>query len=332
MTQLRHVIMRFVVLLSSVIETILVTNELIAWKSLFQDHVKKESVTKTRPEDHCDDSSPKSAMSNGLAEPGNEDRLADPESSKKPEHAQQSDHSIGTNVSTDAQPDYSDRGKLVKSQSKVKITSKKRKRQPTSSVKSAEPSDRVDSGKDAESSEDRPSDKTSVGVAEPSENEKENIQLSSPKALAGEAVNVASPPSSWGVSDRDHPKKAGRWKKKENFIQEVSPSIDVSKKSSEVPIEKEVKPLKRSRKKVRARGTLGEKTPAVAETFTSEDGTASDSEAKPLKQLARKVIRDSLGDGSSSKKEDGKRHARDKATSEKGVTKAATKDGAKVLV
>ncbi|KAG5540849.1 hypothetical protein RHGRI_020926 [Rhododendron griersonianum] len=299
---------------------------MIAWKSLFQDQVNEESVTETRPEDCCENSSPKSVMSNGLAEPGNEDRLADPESSKKPEHAQQADHSI------DAQPDYLDSGKIVKSQSKVKITSKKRRRKPNSSVKSSEPSDRVDSDKDAERTEDRPSDEPSVGVAVPSENEKENIQLSSPKALAGEAVNVASPLPSGGISDGGRPKKAGRGKKKENFIQEVSLSTDVSKKSSEVAIDTEVKPLKRPRKKVRAGGTSGEKTPTLAETFTSEDGTASDSEAKPLKQLGRKVVRDSIGDGFSSKREDGKRHGRDKATSEKDVTKAATKDGAKEVV
>lgn len=326
MTQPRHVMMGFVVLLSSVIETILVTNELIAWKSLFQDRANEECVTETHPEDCCEDSSPKSVMSNGLAEPGNEDRLADPESSKKPEHAQQADHSI------DAQPDYSDSGKIVKSLSKVKITSKKRRRKPNSSVKSSEPSDRVDSDKDAERTEDRPSDEPSVGVAVPSENEKENIKLSSPKALAGEAVNVASPLPSEGISDGGRPKKAGRGKKKENFIQEVSLSTDVSKKSSELAIDTKVKPHKRSRKKVRGGGTSGEKTTTLAETFTSEDGTASDSEAKPLKQLGRKVVRDSIGDGFSSKKEDGKRHGRDKATSEKDVTKAATKDGAKVLV
>ncbi|XP_058221930.1 sister chromatid cohesion protein PDS5 homolog C-like isoform X2 [Rhododendron vialii] len=291
-----------------------------------QDQVNEESVTETRPEDCCEDSSPKSVMSNGLAEPGNEDRLADPESSKRPEHAQQADHSI------DAQPDYSDSGKILKSQSKVKITSKKRRRKLNSSVKSSEPSDRVDSDKDAERTEDRPPDEPSVGVAVPSENEKENIQLSSPKALAGEAVNVASPLPSGGISDGGRPKKAGRGKKKENFIQEVSLSTDVSKKSSEVAIDTEVKPHKRSRKKARVGGTSGEKTPTLAETFTSEDGTASDSEAKPLKQLGRKVVRDSIGDGLSSKKEDGKRHGRDKATSEKDVTKAATKDGAKEVV
>ncbi|KAI8547630.1 hypothetical protein RHMOL_Rhmol07G0210500 [Rhododendron molle] len=326
MTQPRHVMMGFVVLLSSVIETILVTNELIAWKSLFQDQVNEESVTETRPEDCCEDISPKSVMSYGLAEPGNDDRLVDPESSKKPEHAQQADHSI------DAQPDYLDSGKIVKSQSKVKITSKKRRRKPNSSVKSSEPSDQVDSDKHAERTEDRPSDEPSVGVAVPSENEKENILLSSPKALAGEAVNVASPLPSGGISDGGRPKKAGLRKKKENFIQELSLSTDVSMKSSEVAIDTEVKPHKRSRKKVRAGGTSGEKTPTLVETFTSEDGTASDSEAKPLKQLGKKVVRDSIGEGFSSKKEDGKKHGRDKVPSEKDVTKAATKDGAKEVV
>lgn len=275
-------------------------------KLLLQDQVNKESMTEARPEDHCEDSSPKSGMSNGLAEAGNEDRLADPESSKKPEHAQQS-------------------------QSKVKKTSKKRRRKPNSSVKSAEPSDRVDGDKDAERTGDRQnirsedthrflSEGPSVGV--PSEKEKETVQLSSPKALEGEAMNVASPTPSGGVSYEGRPKKAGRWKKKENFIKEVALSTDVSEKASEGAIDTEVKPQKRSRKKVRAGGTPGEKTAALAETFKSEDGTASDSDGQTLKQLGRKV----------DKKEDVKRHGRGKATSEKDVTKANTKDGAKVLV
>ncbi|CAL5358865.1 unnamed protein product [Camellia sinensis] len=289
-----------------------------------QDQMTKESVTETCPEgDHpAVDRSPKSVMRNGVPETGNEDRLADPESLKKLEHARQADQLVDTNVTSSAEPDDSDSGKIVKAESKPEQTSKKRGQKPNSLINSTEPSDssRVDSDKEAERTADRrksrskevrssPSEELSVEVAVLSENDKENVQLSSPKAIESEPVNVASPSPSGSVPDEGSPMKVGRPKKKD-LVEEVPLSANVASKKTSAGTSDLEKTQRHSGKKAPA-GSTEEKTLSLTDNSKSEGGT-SDSEAKPLKDCVRKVhAKDEIVDGpSSKKKEDRKRRGK----------------------
>lgn len=310
-----------------------------------QDHLTKESVPDTLPVgDHpVEDRSPKSVMSNGVGEAGHIDSMADRESSKEleQEQAHQTDQSVDTTVTSNGEPDESNSGKIVKSDTKAEETSKKRARKPKSVSNSTDAPDssRVDSDKEAEKTVHReislskevsspPSGEPSVEVAMPLENEKENIQMSSPKEIRTEAMDVASPSSSGNVPVEGSPEKDGREKKN------VAPSADVSKEASDGTCVSEGKPQRRSGKKATVGRTTEERTPALADKSKSEGGTASDSEDKPLKLCVRKVdARDKSGDGSSSKnKEDGKRQGRGKAISKNNLTISSAKDDDKETV
>lgn len=161
--------------------------------------------------DHpVEDRSPKSVMSNGVGEAGQVDSMADRESSKEleQEQAHQTDQSVDTTVTSNGEPDESNSGKIVKSDTKAEETSKKRVRKPKSVSNSTDAPDssQVDSDKEAEKTVHReislskevsspPSGEPSVEVAMSLENEKENIQMSSPKEIRTEAMDVASPSS-----------------------------------------------------------------------------------------------------------------------------------------
>ncbi|XAR69997.1 hypothetical protein NMG60_11001803 [Bertholletia excelsa] len=304
-----------------------------------QDKESKESGTDTHTggEDPAVGKSPKSAMSNGVAETGNEDKLADPESSTKVEHVQ-GDQSVDNNVTSNAEPDDSNNGKIEKLESTSEQITKKRGRKPTSLANSAEPSDssHADSNKEAERMADirksgkevrsTPSEEPSVEAAITSEKEKETNQISSPKLLESEPVNATPPSPSGSAPDEGRSKKAGRPKKKENLMQDVPPSAKVSKKASEGTSDLDVKMQRRSGKKAAAESSIEEKATPL-DVSKSEGGTTSDSEAKPLKQSGRKVdLKDKIVDGSSKKREDGKKRGRGKSTSEKDVMKASAKD------
>uniref|UniRef100_A0A5B7B5K5 Tudor domain-containing protein n=1 Tax=Davidia involucrata TaxID=16924 RepID=A0A5B7B5K5_DAVIN len=305
--------------------------------------VAKESVTEEASPDEVNptiDRSPKSVMSNGVAETGNEGTSVDPESLKKPEHGHHVNQSVNTSETSKVEPDDSNAGKLVKSESKPEQTSKRRGRKLKSLINSIEPSNssQVDSEKETERLTDRQKSRSKEVRSSPSEDpsiEKETgVQLSSPKASESEAVNVASPSPSERLPDEIRSKKAGRPKRKENLIQEALPSADVSKRASEVTSDSEVKTQKRSGKKTPAGISNEDKTPALVDTSKNEGGTTSDSEAKPLKQSSKKMdAGNNIEEGSSlKKKEDGKRRGKGKATSEKDVTKSSTKDNDKVIV
>ncbi|KAA8525616.1 hypothetical protein F0562_007502 [Nyssa sinensis] len=294
------------------------------------------------------DRSPKLVMSNGVAETGNEGTSLDPESLKKPEHGHHANQSVNNSETSKVEPDDSDTGKLVISESKPERTSKRRGRKLNSSINSTEPSEssRVDSEKETERLTDRrksrskdvsssPGKDTSVEASVPLENEKETgVQLSSPKVSESEAVNVASPSPSERLPDEIRSKKVGRPKRKENLIQEALPSADVSKRASEGTSDSELKPQKRSGKKTPARISNEDKTPAAVDKSKNEGGTTSDSEAKPPKHSGKKTdASNNIDDGSSlKKKEDGKRRGKGKATSEKDGTKSTAKDDDKEIV
>ncbi|CAK9178635.1 unnamed protein product [Ilex paraguariensis] len=310
-------------------------------------------VTKNVTEEACTEDvdpaaerSPKPVMSNGSAEAANDGTMVDPESLKKPEHGHVANQSVDANATNKVDTDESDAGKSVKAESKREETAKTRGRKPDTLMSSTDPSDSslVDSEKEAEKLADRKKngsedihispaeDPSAVAEACP-KNEETDVQLSSPKALESEALNIASPSPNGNLPDEARPKKVGR-PKKWSLIQEDAPPADViSKKVSEGTSDSEVKPQRRSGKKATA-VIYKDKIPAVVETTQNEAGTTSDSEAKPQKQSGKKVgaSNDIESKSSPKKKEDGKRRARGKDTSEKDGTKFSAKDDAKDIV
>ncbi|XP_058203521.1 sister chromatid cohesion protein PDS5 homolog C-like isoform X1 [Rhododendron vialii] len=304
-----------------------------------QDQLTKESVPETRPEgDHpVEDRSPKSVMSNGVAEAGCVDRMEDHESSKEreQEQAHQTDQSVDTTVTSNGEPDESNSGKITKSDTKAEETSKKRARKPKSVINSTDPHDssRVDGDKEAESTAHHesslskevhtsPSGEPSVEVLVPPADEKENIQMSSSKETGSEAMDVASPSSSGNVPVEGRSEKVGRAKKNDKMIREVAPSADVSKEASDGTFVSEGKQQRRSGKKATAGRTTEERTPDLADKLKSEGGTTSDSEDKPLKLCVR-MDRSSLKN-----KKDGKKQGRGKAI----LKKSSAQDDDKEMI
>ncbi|XP_059658238.1 sister chromatid cohesion protein PDS5 homolog C-like [Cornus florida] len=297
--------------------------------------VAKESMTEaaTAPEDvnPSKDRSPKSVMSNGAAETGNEGTSVNPESLMKPEDGHHANKSINVDETSDVEPVDSDARKVDISEVKQEQTAKRRGRKPSSSKK---PSDtpQVDSEKETERLPDRRGSRSkevhsstskdpSVEAAVPSENEKETvIELSSPKAVDGDSVNAANPSQSGSLPDENRPKKLGRPKKKGKLSQKASPSTaDSSIKASERTSDSEIKSQKRSRTKAHTGFANEDKTSAPIDTSKNEGEATSDSEAK-LKELGKKMDANNNIDGSPLK-EDGKRRGRGK-----DVMKSSAKD------
>ncbi|KAK9280152.1 hypothetical protein L1049_013839 [Liquidambar formosana] len=294
------------------------------------------------------DKSPKSVMSNGITQTGEDDALVDSNSLKKPEHGHDISESKSTDVACKAEPDSLDTGKVVELESKPEQTTKRRGRKPSSLMNSTEPSDRsqIDGEKDTDKLPDRrksrskevhtsPHEEPSVEAQVPSENEREtSIQLSSPKALESHAVNVTSPSPSGSLPKESRPKKGGRPKKKESLIQEAMPSADnVSKKVSEVTSDSEVKASKRSGKKAPSGISVEDATPASVDASKKDGGTASDSDAKSLKHSGRKVDASNVNeDGSSKRQKEEKKRGRGKANLEKDATKSSAKNVDKEVV
>lgn len=289
--------------------------------------------------------SPKSLMSNGVAQMVEDDSKIDSNSQKKPEHDHHTDQSVSINTSSNAGPDSLDSEKATDTENKPEQSTQTRGKKSNSSMKSTEPSDSslIDDELENKKLPDHnsqnkdvpgsPVEDPSVEAAGPSENEKEtSIKPSSPKPLEDESGNVAQSPS--GSLPDGHSKKAGgRQKKKESLIKDTTASADdVSKKVSEATSDSEVKPNRRSGKKVSSEISIENKT-TVVDASKKGSGSMNDSEEKPLKQSAKKVDGSSkIGAGSSSKQpQDKKRRARGKGFSEKDATKSSAKDDDKVL-
>ncbi|KAE8056284.1 hypothetical protein FH972_013070 [Carpinus fangiana] len=312
-----------------------------------EDKERATAVVSSEQVDPAIQRSPTLVMSNGVAETGEDDSLPHSNSEKKQEHDHHTDQSKSMNTSSNVEPDGLDTEKEINTELKPEETTKKRGRKFSSSAKSTDPSDssliddEVETEKLPENkshSEDVPSSPVkdpSVEAAGSTENEKEaGIKPSSPKALENESGNVASQSPSGSLPDESHSKKAsGRQKKKGNMNKEATPSADnVSKKASEGTSDSEIKPNRRG-KKVHGDISNENKTPTAVDASKKESASLS-SEAKPLKQSARKVDGSSkIGDGPLSKQlEDKKKRGRGKTISEKDVTKSSAKDDDKKMV
>ncbi|KAG7965559.1 hypothetical protein I3843_08G006900 [Carya illinoinensis] len=291
-------------------------------------------------------------QSNGVTQMGEDDSLPHSNSDQKQEDGHHPDPSISMNASSNAEPDSLDTENAINIEHQPQQTTR-RGRKFNSTKKSTEPSenteppdnsvieDEMETEKLLEHknhSEDVPSstpeEDPPVEATGSPKNEKETgAKLSSPKTLDNEYGNVAPLSSRGSLPDESYSKKAGgRPKKKESLTKEATPSTDeVSEKVSEATSDLELKPTRRSGKKVPSEISTLNKTPTVVDESKKE---SSDSEAKPLRQTAKKVDGSSkIGDGSSSKQpEDKKRRGQVKAIREKDETKSPAKADDKEMV
>ncbi|XP_057985566.1 sister chromatid cohesion protein PDS5 homolog C isoform X2 [Hevea brasiliensis] len=288
--------------------------------------------------DPINDKSPKSIVSNGIAQTGEDDSLADSCSLKKQDDGNHADKSKSIDMSNNTETE-----KAVNEESKPAQATKKRGRKLNSSTKLTEPSEssHIVAEREAEKLLDdkthgknvpgSPHEEPSVEAAVSSENRKEagSSQPSSPKALEGESMTAASPSGSGSLLDESLSKKAGRSKKKESLIKESEPSADdVPRKASEGASDSEAKLNKRSARRAHARVSNEEKAPMATDASKKESRTTSESEAKPLKQSSKKVDASSNNGDESSliQSQDKKHHSRGKSITEKIVIKSSTKD------
>ncbi|XP_041016890.1 nucleolar and coiled-body phosphoprotein 1 isoform X2 [Juglans microcarpa x Juglans regia] len=268
-----------------------------------EDKGKSTAVVSSEQVDPAIQQSPKSVMSNGVAQTGEDETLQLLNSENKQEHSHLSDQSKSISTSSNARPNNLETEKLSEPKSNSK------------DVSSSPPAD------------------PSVESAGSLKTEKEaDIKISSPKALDNESGNVAALSPRVSLPDESHSKKAGgRPKKKESSIKEATPSShDILKKVSEGTGNLEPKSSRRSGKKVPSEISSENKTPTVVDASSKE---ISDPEAKPLRQPAKKVDGSIKIDGSSSQQpEDKKKRGRGKAISEKDETKSSTKADDKEMV
>ncbi|MED6216964.1 hypothetical protein PIB30_013179 [Stylosanthes scabra] len=294
------------------------------------------------------DRSPKSVMSNGIAQAREDDALVDSKSPKAEHDTNCSNQATGMNLPGKEETNDLDSGKPANSGKKVVQASKRRGRKTNTSAKSAEPSvgSHLADEKEAEKLTDSKSNRKEVpssdqdgGIeaAGPSENDKEiDTKVPSPKTAEGEP-DVASPSPSENM-DENGSKKQVRSKKKDSSAKEVTtkevttkevaPNDDL-KKVAEGTSDSEAKPARRSGKKTIDRSD-GKK---ITEADTDKKGSGvSGADAK--KQSAKKVEETKKGSvGSSSRKlDDKKKRTRGKVNSDKGIAKSTPKDEEKELV
>ncbi|KAL1315287.1 hypothetical protein HN51_042061 [Arachis hypogaea] len=289
--------------------------------------------------------SPKSVMSNGIAQAGEEDALVDSKSAKTEDDTNCSNQTKGIDMPGKEEPNDLDAGKPDKSEKKLVQATKRRGRKTNPSVRSAEPSEgshlavEKEAGKQTDSKSDRkevpssPQQDGCVEAAEPSENDKEtDTKVPSPKTTEGEP-DIASPLPSENKDENDS-KKHVRSKKKDSSAKEVTikevATDDGLKKVDEGTSDSEAKPSRRSGKKIIDRSSDGKKT-TVADSDKKGSGI-SDADAK--KQSAKKLEESKKGSvGSSSRQSEvKKKRAPGKVNSDKGIAKSATKDEEKELV
>ncbi|KAJ4958149.1 hypothetical protein NE237_025260 [Protea cynaroides] len=308
--------------------------------------------------DPAADKSPKSVMSNGNAQTGNDDSLIDPSSpEKKLERSHRTNQSKSTDGAAKSEPDSLESEKVVKPETMPEQATKKRGRKPNSVMKSPEGSyrSRIDREKESVEQPDRRKSRTkevdsatsegpsSKEVALSSEPEKEiQAEASSPTASPSEAMNAISLPTQTHT-DGTRSKKGRRGHKKkgsqnheaepgsppkgallsDHGEDEVPPSAVVSsKKESEGLSDSGAKSHKSTGKKAVA-GKAIEKTPV--DVVPKDSGAASDSDVKSLRKSGKKVDGKNDNEESSGKQEEKKRRSRGKTVSDKDVVEESIK-------
>nr|KYP45759.1 Sister chromatid cohesion protein PDS5 isogeny B-B [Cajanus cajan] len=283
--------------------------------------VDRENLKEAAPpqqDNSVGDMSPKSVMSNGIAQAGEDDAMVDPKSLKKHDDT---DCPAQSEVDNNEKIDNND-DKIGNSEQKPEKSTKRRGRKPSYS-KLSEPSKgsnlankkeaekMIDSESDRKEVPNSPHEDDCVEAVGPSENDKENdAKISSPKAGDGESDAVASPSPSESIHNEDRSKKRGRSKKMENSAKEV---------------DTEAKPLRPSAKKGTGHTSV-KKTTVVNTVKRGSEATSDPPDGK--KHPAKKAEdRNKVGVGSSSTQlEDKKKKGRGKVTTGKGLAKSSAMD------
>ncbi|KAF7817297.1 Sister chromatid cohesion protein PDS5 like B-B [Senna tora] len=287
-------------------------------------------------------SSPKSIMSNGITQAGEDETLVDPKSLKKQEDVNHSDPSKGMNKLGDEDPNSVNAKKVDCTEQKPELVTKRKGKQSSSSTQSAEPSEgsAVAHDKEAEKmldsrghAQDIPSsshEDHSVEVAGPSENDKESdAKISSKKAGNDESGVVASPSPSESHPDENRSKKPGRAKKRERPTKEMTiSSKDVSEKVPEGTSDSEARPTKRSARKAPGGSSHGKKITMV-HSIDKTSGSTSDPDEK--RQSTKKVDEGNKGGESSPRQLEHKKKRKRGKVSDLVVSEAA-KDEEKEMV
>ncbi|KAI9106695.1 hypothetical protein K1719_022223 [Acacia pycnantha] len=285
-----------------------------------------------------EDKSPKSVMSNGTAQTGEDNSLVDAKSVKKLVGADPSDQLKGINESGNEECNNLDADKVDKTEKldnneqKPEQTSEKKGR--TSNSEKAEPSedhtvaiekedDKLpDSNPESKDIQSSPKSDHSAEPAGCPENDVEtDVHVSSPKTVEDEPEVVASPPTE-NLPDENRSKKSGRTKKKGSSVKGgEEPAEDDSKKVSEETSDTEAKPATRSAKKAPG-GRSDRKKTTVVDSAKKGSQAASDPDVKKIS--AKKVDEsDKSGGGSSARQsEDRKKRKRGKDTSDAVVSKS----------
>lgn len=287
------------------------------------------------------DRSPNKVTSNGVDDSGTRKQGAEKET--RPELGDQL--STGK-VASEAEVDDSEAGRSANVESELDNPAGKRGNKSNASSNVSESSDtsHVDGDKEVEKLPDRqhshgkdlhgsPGQEVNSVVAKPSVKDT-STDLSTPKASETEVERVASPTLSGTIHDDRRLKKASRAKKKGSVVQEETPLVDLlPKKVVEGTNDSELKPNRRTGKKAPADVADEDKMSADADTSKISSGGASDSGAKRMEEMDRKVEESSnIEDApSSKKKKDGKKRARGKAALENEGPKSSAKDDQKVI-
>ncbi|KAJ1396294.1 Armadillo-type fold [Sesbania bispinosa] len=303
-----------------------------------------KEATPPQQDNPVGDKSPKSVMSNGIAQAGEDDTLVESKSLKKQDDTDCSAQSKSIDLSGNEEPNDLDTEKVDNSEPKPEQASKRRGRKPSSS-KLAEPSEdshlanekeaekTIDSKSHSKEVPSSPCEDDGVEAAVPSENEKEiKAKISSPKAGEGESDDVISPSPSESIHDENRSKKRGRAKKKDSSAKEVA-GEDISKKASEGTCDSEAKPTRPSGKRGLGRSS-DVKITTVVDAVKKGSGTSDPDGKKHSAKSAKKTEESIKGDsGSSSRQlEDKKRSGRGKVNAEKSLAKSSAKDEDKEMV
>ncbi|XP_058724913.1 sister chromatid cohesion protein PDS5 homolog C-like isoform X3 [Vicia villosa] len=315
--------------------------------------ITKEATPPQQDNDADGDRSPKSVMSNGIAQAGEDDSLVESKPLKKQDGTDSPGLSKGNNLPVNEERNDLDT-EIIDSKEQKLERSTKRKGKKASSSKSTKPSKKsnVVSEKEAEKtfdskspSKEIPSSLNEDGIVEAtgtSENDKEiKATISSPKVGDTESDAVVFHSPSESNHDENRSKKRVRTKKKNSSVKEVTAG-HISKKVSEGTCDSEVKSSRPSAKKGLDRSSDVKVTTVVdavkkgsgkSEERTKGDGGSSSRKPEAKKKGSVKTEERTKVDGESSlrKPEDKKKKGHVKGSSEKGLAKSSSKDEDKVI-
>lgn len=264
---------------------------------------------------------PKSILSNGVNETGNEVILIDADFKKV--------GPVDAKLTSETESDDLAAQKPINSESNPELAAEQRGKKPSSSNNSTEISGIGDNEKGVEQLpvhlDIRGKDVVTAVAEKPLDKVKETrIKLTLSKASERKDVNVASPSATGILLDESHPEKAGRPKKKESLVKNKI----ASKKASDGASDSETKKHRRFGKQEPAE--IPENQVLAEEDACEDGGTTIQSEANLPNQTDVKLdANNKMKAGSSSKNEGDNKHGHVRVDKDK--LKSSARDDAKVI-